>query len=212
MTATMFQNVQIVLLIVVPVGLLLACLRFPRWFSLSLARHAIWRVRDSIADDMIAGRLPSNHPAVRELLEQVEWFARESNRFTMLRLHVLSRAWKKCHSDTKAAVKARRASLAGLTPEAKRLLEAYRKDFRLLSISTFLFGTWLGILNIVRFAIPAMIEARRRAKAARQTSPSLELRATVRMAATRATTDTWIGRRSGEFLEREREEHLAGLA
>jgi hypothetical protein len=70
------------------IAIFVALVTLPWWFARSMHRHRIWRLRDTLVDDMICGRLPSDHKAVRQILDRVEGALDHGHRLTMLDLVV----------------------------------------------------------------------------------------------------------------------------
>jgi hypothetical protein len=190
--------IEVALLIIVPVTLLLAILRVPRWFSRSLHRHRLWRLRDQVVDDVIDERLPREHPAVRELMEQAEQSIRLTSSLTMVDFYAWS--WAMRGAEPHLIKPRQPAPLHGLSPAQRRMVENYRARLRVLRISAILSGSWLGIASVLRFVIPAIPEVRRTLRAedrarsdggngsARDTSITVE-RKDVQMPATPHETD-----------------------
>src|SRR5580692_11310833 len=95
-------------MLIVLVGLWAACMLGPRWFARSLHRHRMWRLRDDLVDDVIAGRLPRDHDAVRHLLSRMEDTLRLGPNVTLSDVLIFHR------------------HLAKLSPFARRLVEKPR--------------------------------------------------------------------------------------
>lgn len=210
----MSSTVVTVALILVPTGLFVALLRAPHWFSRSLHRHILWRLRDEIADDVIDGRLPQQHPAVRGLLRRAERVIELTSEMTMLDLFVWSWVWKRSDPKLREASRRPEISRAGLSEPQIALVNKYHERLGMLSSSSILFGTWLGIASILRFVVPALREGRRRQTCKPPTGNlEKEFKVTIWTAAGKATACTSMGRHSRDFVAQESEDlHLTGVA
>jgi hypothetical protein len=139
-------------------------LRVPDWFARSLVRHRLWRLRDQIVDDVLAGRLPGTHAAVKELLRRTDWTIRKGTELNMLAFHVW--AWVLRRSDEDARKPVLRAtpepaSLKGLAEDERERVDQYREHLALLASASVLLGTWVGIATVLRFVVPAVRRRRR---------------------------------------------------
>lgn len=198
-------ELQIALLIAVPTGVWIAILRMPYWFARSLHRHRMWRLRDAVADDMIDGRLPKDHPAVRELLRRTELAISELQSITAVTFYVFARVRRRSDRGVFDRMRAKRASLDGLTGEQRARLEAHHECLSYLCASTVLTGTWVGIATILRFLIPAMRDASHQNRRD-------DVKATLWLATSKATSGTRLGQCSGEYIARDLDSRLAGVS
>lgn len=212
----MADTVKIVFLIAVPLGLWVVMLRAPRWFSFSIHRHRLWRLRDQIADDMICGRLPKSDARVRDLLDRAEDTIAITSRMHMAEVYAMWWATRNVDSEVSDALfKRHESSVEDLPSDVREGIERYRQRLELLMVSSVLLGSWIGILTTLRFLVPAIRSARREGKA--QASAGLrledEVRVTLGAAADRAATESWLGQRSREWMTDEPEvAHLTGVA
>jgi hypothetical protein len=143
----------VLLMLLVPAGLVAAFATVPRWFARSLSKHALWRLRDDVVDDVIDGRLPSGDAAVQELVARVEWAIEESRSFDLLHLIVWSRARRTLPLETskRLAVVPDLKKLS--TDQASRVI-AHRKRFDRVAIRAVLLSSWLGVAVVFWTAIP----------------------------------------------------------
>lgn len=129
-----------------------ALLRLPQWFVRGIYRHRLWRLRDRVADDVLAGRLPP-HPAVLALLNDTPMHVRMSSRASVIDLLIVRRLWGKLSPS--AAEQVRRSvtapSLHGLSQAEAGLFEEYRRQQAQLLTEVVLIGSWLGIAMIIYF-------------------------------------------------------------
>lgn len=198
----------VLLALLIPAVLALAIATVPRWFIRSMSKHALWRLRDEVVDDTLAGDLPSDQPAVRELIERLEWAISESRSFDLLHLIVWSRA-KRRLSPKMLKELAEVPALTGLTPDQVSRVEAYRGCYDSVAIRALLLSSWIGVAIVLWTAIPLAVRVlakaspsgdSRRPEYARQRALPGGLRVVVRVAADEVAEDTRIGRSAREFV------------
>jgi hypothetical protein len=158
------QNALVILLLVS--GPLLACIaiiRMPSWLARDLQKQRMWLLRDVVVDDIRAGRLPADHPAVRQLLARVQSCIYHADRVTLLDLYVFKWAMRPLTSATRASLSKQmaRADLRGLDERQRELVDEYWKKLRTLLGGAVILGSWLGLLSIIP-QIPRAIRAVRR--------------------------------------------------
>jgi hypothetical protein len=205
------STLQISLLIVVIVGLFIAALRAPNWFSRSLAIYALWRLRDDVVDSILDAQLPEDHPAVHELVNYAEWVTEDRSALTIREFYVWSWTWRKAIAKLDASSRGWH-SLDGLDAEQRELLTAYRERLVMASTAALLFGSWLGIATVISCIIPALAQERRDRRC-KDDPPRLdgELKDTIWLATDIAITDTWVGRRSRDFVGEPGHGRLSGV-
>jgi hypothetical protein len=162
-------------------GLFLAVISMPRWFTRSLHGHRMWRLRDALADDLIDGHLPREHPAVQQLYSDVDFAVQNGKRWSMLDIYICRHAMRKMSPELREAVKSETATrpLDGLSADEVELLTQYQTRFGVLMAGSLLLGSWLGLATIARFIPRAISETLRQKRA--------DLRERIRSSATYAT-------------------------
>lgn len=179
--------------LLIPVGLLFAFAHLPRWYARSRAKHALWRLRDDVVDDKLAGRLPANHPAVRELQMRVQWAIGESRSFDLLHLVVWRRAIRKLPAEVVQILR-KAPDLDGLTHDQSSRVESYRRRYNRVAIKATLLTSWIGVAILFRVGVPLLIYAlRHRARETR-------IHAVVQEATDEIVTKTRLGRSAREFV------------
>lgn len=135
----------------------------PRWLFRSLHRYRLWRIRDCLVDDVIDGQLPADHPAVGELLEQIDHAVTRIDRYTVWDGLILSTLEHRLSDDAQAALSQheRESSADDLTREQQALLLAHRGSFTVAVAATLLLGSWLGVV-LVAARVPAVLLQRHR--------------------------------------------------
>lgn len=204
MEFAMSSDVAIILFTIGALGMLVAFVRIPHWFCLSLTRHAVWRLRDSVVDDVIGGKLPRDHPAVIDLLQATESVIRNTRDLTMVNFYIWVRTWRQ--HDAALRNHARRApACTGLTTEQRALLQQHRALLVKLGSRAILTGTWIGLAMTIRFIGSGIRKSRKVAALAEPQRPRFdaEVATSFRFAAETAATSTWVGRCSSEYLTRD---------
>lgn len=190
--------------LIVPGVLAVAVATMPRWFIRSMSKHALWRLRDDVVDDVLAGRLPSEHLAIRELVARLEWAIGESRSFDLLHLLVWSRARRRLPRKTVQEVVAI-PDLTGLTPEQSTQVTAYRECYDRVAIRAILLSSWFGVTIVVWTGIQLLARALIDGNLApAEPAPEHRLRRSFRVAVREATdevaSDTKIGQWAHEFV------------
>lgn len=196
-------ELQLALLIIVPTGVWIAILRIPYWFSRSLHRHRMWRLRDAVADDLISGRIPKHHPAARDLLRRTESAIDEMQSLTAVAVYVFVRVCRRSSGDVLNRMRPTPPSLDGLSPEQRARITEHKDLLSSLCASAILTGTWVGLATILRFLIPAARDSRTK----RDRNP----KATIWLATDKATSSTRLGRCSREYTSRDLDARLVGV-
>jgi len=116
------------------VTIVVALFTVPRWFARSLHRHRFWRLRDEIADDVLTGVLPGDHPAVQQLRSRVRRVIDTSSGVTLLSGLVFHRWATQLSTEARAELQRRTdpRALDGLEPTQCELLLAYRERLSVL--------------------------------------------------------------------------------
>lgn len=142
----MTDSALLLLLIVAPGPLFIGAITLPRWFFRSLHRHRLWELRDAIVDDILADRLPKNHPAVKQLARRAESAARNCKQVSIFDLRVYRYIVDRepgLEPQIRAMVRTR--DLGGLTADQKELIVNYRDSMLMLLSGTMLLGSWFGL-------------------------------------------------------------------
>lgn len=191
----------VLLALLVPMVLVLAVATVPRWFIRSMSKHALWRLRDEVVDDVLAGNLPSDQLAVRELIARLEWAISESRSFDLLHLIIWSRARRGLSPKAlKGLVTA--PELTSLSSEQTSRIEDYRRCYDSVAVRALLLSSWIGVAIFLWTAIPLAVRilVGSRRPYARQRALPGGLRVVVRRATDEVAKDTRIGRRASEFV------------
>ncbi len=146
----------IFVLIAGPLVAYVVVLLLPRWFARSLHRHRMWRLRDTVVDDILAGTIPRDHNAVKQLVSGMDTMLRKKQMITLLDVYTIKWASKGVDPDLLKAKRDEgfRCPLDGLSRAERERIEAYREEFMTLLVGSVLLGSWFGIAHIVRF-VPA---------------------------------------------------------
>lgn len=128
-----------------------AVVTLPRWCIRSLHRHRLWRLRDRIADDMIEGVLPKDHPAVVDLLGRTEMALFRYSDFTLLNVTIMAMLHIRSSRSVQREILAIGAecSTAGLSEHQTELVRGYRAERLNLLAGSVLTGSWLGMAFVV---------------------------------------------------------------
>jgi hypothetical protein len=155
-TAILFLTVAFVLLFV-------ALVTLPKWFAASAVRTRMWRLRDTVVDDVIAGALPRDQVAVRALVDRMDSMLYERGRMTVLEVYLFAHSAKRLDSLLRGNAEAHTSSSAeGLSASEEQRLSKYRERFRALLCEEVLLGSWFGLAHVSLF-IPAAFSSCRRA-------------------------------------------------
>lgn len=192
-------------LVVLPVGLFVGFIMLPRCVR-GMARTSTWILRDALVDEIFAGRLPSQHPAVVQLRSQLDFVLRHAEKVSMLDIYMFGRCLRGLDPAVFKAVKANseRRSLDGLSKTERQIFMAYRKAGDALVHAALLLGSWFGIAQFTRF-FPAELRRRRHAfnlwRESRAHRFEAELRDAARAVTERAVADTGLGHRIVTFTK-----------
>lgn len=185
----------VLLALLIPAVLIAAIATVPRWFIRSMSKHALWRLRDAVVDDVIAGRLPSNDPAVQELVARIEWAIGESRSFDLLHLVVWNRAKNRLSKETLRTLVAV-PDLKKLTQDQASIVTGYRTRFDSVAIRAILLSSWLGVALVLWTVVPLvlreLVHRRYRQRA---------FGVVVREAATEAAEETHFGRLARDYVD-----------
>lgn len=182
------------------VGLFYAVIFLPRWFTRSMHGHRLWRLRDSFVDDIIAGRLPREHPAVQRALSDIEWAVRNGKTLKMLDVYLCLWLFRRMETTSRKefAKTAAVPSFDGLTAEQSALLRERMTSFTTLLAGSLMLGSWLGLATVARFVPQALAEAVRK-KGAHWGG---RVRSSLRDATDLAATETRLGQYSTDLATR----------
>jgi len=192
----------VLIALLVPVGLVFAIATMPRWLIRSMSKHSLWRLRDEVVDDALAGALPADHPAVRELVARLEWAISESRSFDLLHLMVWNRAKRQVHPKVLQS-RSRVPDLTSLSSDHEERIRSYRECYDSVAIRALLLSSWIGIGIVLWTAIPVAFKVllgKRETEYAHQRSLPGGLRVVVRVATNEVAEDTKIGRQAREFV------------
>lgn len=189
-------------LMIAGLGVWVSFVRLPNWFFRSVHRHSLWAERDQIADEMLRGQLPKDHPAVRELLAVAEHAAKATHKLTILDLYFWGAVRRRCDlSKTKVLD----VPLAGLSEAHRRRVLQHRERITRLAVGSMLVGSWVGVAAITTYLIPAVLKVRRQ-RSTKEKGPmrppggtSSPIRATLVTARDQASQSS-IGRAAREFI------------
>lgn len=132
----------------------LSILTLPRWFVRSMHRHRLWRHRDRIVGAVLAGRLP-RHPAVWELLNDVERSIASAHRLTLFRVISAQRSFRRLTPAAKMrwVERCRVSSADDIDPAARTLFREYQARTEVLATGNMLLGSWLGVLMVLAMVV-----------------------------------------------------------
>lgn len=105
----------------------------------SMFRYRLWRLRDSVKDDVIYGRLPS-HEFVNELLGVIESFILIANRVTLIQVFSLPGD----RTDSARHQKALEEWAGKLNEQQNHLFLAHRTELKTIIVSRLLLGSITG--------------------------------------------------------------------
>lgn len=165
----------IVIFSALTVAVLAALVTAPWWFVSSLYRHRLWRLHDRLLIDVVDGRLPAKHPAVRQLRRRLGYAVDKRRRLTMLDVLLVLVVRKTTPPEVRGYIEreTRDCSLDGLSPDQRDTVMAYRQSSATLLTGRVLTGSWLGLL-VLMFMLPvAVIAVSRQERAEGDRSASL---------------------------------------
>lgn len=142
------------LLFTAAIGLFAGVVTWPHWFVQSMCRHRLWALRDDVSDDILAGRLPYDHDAVRQLANHLEYAVHD-----LAHIHVIDVvAW---HLATKRAPNTvrelGRIDLAGLSESERELFCRRRERMMFLTTVMIMLGSWIGLFYVGCRAVPRLV-------------------------------------------------------
>lgn len=163
----MTNAVLILILVAGPVAAFAVVLTLPRWFSRSLHGHRMWRLRDTVVDDVLTGKLPQDHEAVSHLIQVMDMVLHEK-RTTLLDAYIASRVSSDVDPTFLKAAQSQgfACPLDGLSAGERALVEDYRRRFTTLLVGSMFLGSWFGIAHVIPFLPSGMRIAMRQASAA----------------------------------------------
>jgi hypothetical protein len=144
MSAILFITFMMIVLICLWAG----CVFGPRWFARSLHRHRMWALRDALVDDVIYGRLPRDHDAVRQLVKNMDTTLRLGLDFTLSDALIFSRQLRKIEPSAQRFLMEDKCPLDGLTSQQRALIKKYNENFGLLIVGLLLLGSWFGLICV----------------------------------------------------------------
>ena len=199
-------------LVVALAGSLAAVVTFPRWCLRTIQRYRLRKFRNSYVDALLERRLPSDNPAVVELLTLAQRSLRRPP-FTFVGMTAFRWA-KRAFTDAELARFTKHAELlplGQLSPAEAAMLTEFRSQFETLVVGEILLSTWIGVPNVL-LAAPKTIGAvwKYAHGGADSLDPKLRThldammvaRTAAREATDRATASTKLGRAIREELER----------
>jgi hypothetical protein len=145
MSSTLF----IIIMLIVLIGLWAACMLGPRWFARSLHRHRMWRLRDELVDDMIVGRFPRDHDAVRHLQGKMDTTLRLGPNVTLSDVLIFHRYLAKLSPSARRFVAKPECPTDGLSDDQRAALKKYEDEFGLLVVGLLFLGSWFGLIFII---------------------------------------------------------------
>ncbi len=143
-------------------ALFVALVTMPRWFARSLHGHRLWRLRDELADALIAGRLPQDHEAVQDLLLTAQFAAERGKRWTMIDVYLCWLVMRRMDPESRAALEVQANIPYGdLSAAEVELFEGFRERFAVLVTGSMLLGSWVGLATVAWFFPRALREVLR---------------------------------------------------
>jgi hypothetical protein len=191
----------IIIMLLILVGLWAACVLGPRWFARSLHRHRMWQLRDDLVDDVIVGRLPRDHEAVRHLIKKMDTTLRFGPNVTLSDVLIFNRHFARVSQSARRFVRRPQCPLDGLTTDQRSSVKKYEREFDLLLVGLLLLGSWLGLIAVI--GVFLSLAVRRIAKLWRRPLSLASLQRVVGSIARQATdkaADSPIGQRVSETL------------
>lgn len=172
-------------------------LALPRWYFRSISRYRLWHLRDDLVDDILAGRLPGEHPAVRQALVRAESAITLISKFNLVDMMLLNRLLRQASPAARAAITnhAPLCDRAGLDQSERELLDSYTDRLSERVASTMISSSWFGLAYLLLTLPRAMSEIRRRNGSARLADDGF-----VVSAADRAAETTPLGSHARKFV------------
>jgi hypothetical protein len=152
----------VVVFVLYACAMAIALLTLPRWLGRTFGRDRIWRLRDEFVREVLVDEaLPNDHPAVRQLLAEMDWVLRDGKHVALLHLRIVERALRGL-DELKRQQLARRLSpkpLGDLHTEQCDRMAYYRHRFEVLVTGAMLLGSWLGLVQVARMFPVALAQA-----------------------------------------------------
>lgn len=157
----------ILVLIVGSLSAFVVVLTLPRWFARSLHGHRMWRLRDAVVDDVLAGDLSRDNKAVQHLVGSMDAVL-NSRHVALLDVYIIRHVSKRADPALRKLAQKQgfACPLDGLSAAERQRVEEYRERFLTLLVGSMLLGSWLGIAHIVPFVPAGIREAIGEARAA----------------------------------------------
>jgi hypothetical protein len=130
---------------------------WPRWFVQSICKHRLWVLRDAVSDDILDGRLPYEHEAVRQLAMNLEYAVHDMTRVHIVDVWAWHLAIRRVKPKNREALA--EAPLAGLSEAQRSLLCERRQQMMFLTMTMILLGSWIGVGFVGTRAIPKILRA-----------------------------------------------------
>jgi hypothetical protein len=103
----------------------------------------LWKLRDEFVDDILEGRLPPNHPAVRYVLDRLERNVRSQRPIGLIDVFLIERMVLR--REPKGYVeRLAEPSMEGLTADQRALLTQHRSKCLTLVTASLLTSSWAG--------------------------------------------------------------------
>jgi hypothetical protein len=121
----------------------------------------MWVQRDMLVDDVIAGRLPGDHDAVRQLIRNMDMTLRVGLNVTLSDVLIFRFQLGKLDPSAWRIVmkEAEPCRLDGLTEAQRTRMNEYSEKFGLLLVGLLILGSWFGMICVVGYFL--VIAARR---------------------------------------------------
>lgn len=136
---------------VVALAIAVAYARFPRWYGLAIQRGLLREVRDDIADAILDGRLPLDHPAVKHLYERAEVMLDHIREMTPFHGAAVYFSIRGLSPAARAAFdeECRDPSLEGLSDDQCALVNSLSMRLLVTVAGAFIRSSWLGTFSIL---------------------------------------------------------------
>jgi hypothetical protein len=101
---------------------------------------------------MVAGELPADHPAVRQLARRADMAARDGLSVTLLEVVALDRGLRSVDQSVRhrAIHSVKLCPTTGLTYEQRERVDEYRTKLELYLSGFLILGSWYGLLQIAK--------------------------------------------------------------
>lgn len=125
-------------------GAFVSLVRIRRWCFGSIGRHRMWQVRDQLADDIIEGRLPADHAAVRSLLEKMHGYLRADAPGRLLQVLLFHRLVISRLPPERINQLDSEPATDGLSDHQRDLVRVHRERYGAVLALGLIAGSWLG--------------------------------------------------------------------